>query len=247
MNLDGQKFMNSFHRYVREQVHGYELRRRGERAKVWGSVFRICYPCCRVPEWFAYRTKGDSITIELAPPSNHYFGSLVCVVLSPCCLPSIDYSIDITCQCYLEDGNMQKYSPGTYFLNQILAEWNSDHVFMSYHCGRILKAINTDRVNNCASSSYNQKVTFKFSVNRGKSWWTDDWWTDDKNCMIKECGVYPLNAPVHRIKQMELELGMKTKRHRDILELEHTENGVGVGFSSLEGLLCPTKKLKEFC
>ena len=114
---------------------------------------------------------------------------------------------------------------------------------MSFDRGGILEAIKADRVNN-QSTSYdcNLKVTLEFFLGCCTFMWNqeNDW-------LIRECGVYPLNAPDSHFKQMELELGIKNKRPQDILESEHIEDGGGVGSSSGQGPLRSTKKLKELC
>ena len=252
VNLHVEKCINSFHQYLRELAHGYELRRRrrggrgrgrGGRARVFDINFRIFYQDHRVPKWFTYRTKGASITFDLAQPYDSYSSFLLCVVLSPCWPSSMEYGLILQYRCHLEDANMHKYSTSKLLLDDIPAKRDFDHIYMSFDQGGILEAIKADRVNNQSTSyDYNLKVTLEFFFDCCTFMWNqkNDW-------LIRECGVYPLNAPDSHFKQMELELGMKNKRPQDILELEHIEDGGGVGSSSDQGPLRSAKKLKELC
>ncbi|MED6215934.1 hypothetical protein PIB30_003141 [Stylosanthes scabra] len=190
VNLDVENCIYPFLQYVRKLAYECEFRRRGvgrENVVVWRSdLFKICYPDSRVPEWFTYRAAGSSITFEVAPPSSYYFGSLLCLVLSS---HSSDFELDIKCRCFLEDGNMHKYSLGILFLNHIPVKGDSDHVYMAYNFSGIFDVDKLDQLNNkIASSGHKPKLTFEFFVSsgmaRGKK---------DLNLLIKECGVYPLN------------------------------------------------------
>ncbi|MED6217012.1 hypothetical protein PIB30_013483 [Stylosanthes scabra] len=251
VNLHVQKHADSFHQYLRELAHGYELRRikrrtgGGRRAMFPDNNFRIFYQDQRIPKWFTYQAKGASITFELNQPYDLCSSFVLCVVLAPGWPSPVKYGLILQYQCHLEDGDMNKHSTSKIFLDDVPAERDFDHIYMSFDRGGIMDAVKAYKLKyEGQSKSYycNLKVTIEFHFNC-----CTIEWNQDHDWLIIECGVYPLVAPDSQLKQMELELGIKNKRPRGILEIENIEGGVGVGSSSNQGPLPSTKKLKELC
>ena len=208
LNLDAEKCIYSFHQSVRDAVHGYEIRKRigGRATKLVGHFeicyphhrkpewfttgrrratelvghFRICYTDHRIPEWFTYRTKGASITFELAQPLGDYFSFLLCVVISPS-RPLNDDFFGIGYNCRLEDGS--------YFVCEDFLDYRDgtgdcvfNHVYMSLDGGEILRRIKEDREYWSTSYNCSPKITLEFFGYRSYCQ------------IIQECGIYPLST-----------------------------------------------------
>ncbi|XP_016173975.1 protein SUPPRESSOR OF npr1-1, CONSTITUTIVE 1-like [Arachis ipaensis] len=253
VNFHVQKHTDSFHQYLRDLAHRYELRRikrrgGGGRRTMFADInFRIFYQDHRIPKWFTYQTKGASITFELDQPYDLCSSFVLCVVIAPCWPSPIKYGLILQYQCHLEDSDMNKYSTSKILLDDVPAERDFDHIYMSFDRGGIIEAIKAYKLKyGSQSESYkgNLKVTIEFYF-----YCCTFQWSQDHDWLIRECAVYPLVAPDSQLKQVELklELGMENKRPRGILEMEHTEGGVGVGSSSDRGPLPSTKKFKELC
>ena len=121
--------------------------------------FDVCCLGSKVPEWFRYRRRRASITIELDQPSPLLGFFLCCVISRPC--PSDVGSHYVQACCDLGDGQWEICENG----NNRVGGLKSDHVCMwEWH-----------RPSRC--TTINQEISFLFRITFHK-------YILDKNCKI---------------------------------------------------------------
>ena len=197
---------------------------------------KVCYPGSKIPEWFRYRTRQASITIELDQPYQ-LLGFFVSCVISQ--VPFNKWSPIIDCQYCLGDGERDIY--GSEWQYTKVEGWNSDHVYIWYDpsgCDRILEGIKKCRASDYCTT-YNQKISFEFitksmynrykvEVRPGKGEKVEENFNfveiSKHDCSVIECGIFPIYVSdiLNFIVKMELELEFddKSKRYHDVDELD---------------------------
>lgn len=181
----------------------------------------VIFPGSRVPDWFHYRSTKASITIELSHSlQSNICGFIFCLILPPSSSNESNCNWKIGCECYLEGGERIRNTSMCSFATGLV----SDHVYLWYDesfCLDMFDTIVESRTKD-QFTAYNPKLSFQFFVE-----------TEDKlNAVIKECGICQIYGSeyLNFVEQLgfELELGNKTKRCRDIYEIESSETGTQV-------------------
>ncbi|KAJ1420311.1 Leucine-rich repeat 3 [Sesbania bispinosa] len=205
---------------------------------------KICYflPAIsdKIRDWFHYHSTQSLVTVEL--PSN-LLGFAYYLVLSQVQSCHIGGYGSFGSKCYLETSWGESIYITSFFVdeNTLLNpdtsfELMSDHVLLWYDaqcCKKIMEVVKERKAINDMSTTYNPKLTFIFFAKTQY----------DEVVVIKECGIrwiYPLED------QIVKEGGRcKSKRSREIYELETNNVVQNRAERSQEENVPPTKKLKQ--
>ncbi|KAI9119899.1 hypothetical protein K1719_009288 [Acacia pycnantha] len=195
--------------------------------------FVVFYPGNSVPLWFGCnRSKNGLVTIELSLASDHFLGFVFCLVVPQFISKEIN-QVSVTCKCYFEEGEAIEFQ----IFDPEYAEFSSDHILLCcdpYFSKWVLERLKGS-CGNDEDTTCKQKVSFSFVSCDG---------------FIQECGVCPIYASDYQNfvqkRKMKCDLGRRSKRHRDIdeLELEISKFGIGVGNCDGNEALPLRKKLK---
>ncbi|XP_054781242.1 disease resistance protein RPV1-like isoform X2 [Prosopis cineraria] len=195
--------------------------------------FTVFYPGNSVPLWFGHNwSMKGLVTIELSLASDHLLGFVFCSVI-PQFVSREKIQVAVTCKCYFEEGEAIEFQ----IFDPQYAEFSSDHVLLCcdpYFSKLVLERFKGSNGND-GDATCNQKILFSFVSCDG---------------FIQECGICPIYASEYqnfvRQRKMKHDLGRRSKRHRDIdeLELEPSKFEMGIGSCDGKETLPLCKKLK---